>query len=333
MSAAVSFKDPIYRVKVGDVRGTDAIRAYIEPGMATLKDEPVNMLAFGGDQSIPNRSVVWGRRIKKGKEDDPTIVAVTDPQYYGDVEFLKYGAEGGYPITIRYMESSPSLDYDYQITRLAMPKFSSEEARDFDYLTLHMGVEEVDTNVNKNYATFLKVTHMNEDSPCRMPSAKGACLRDVVDMDGSTSKTKEYDQRFEAGLLVRTADSYPKVRVLIEIVNKGNELSFDEGDHNSMFDALKICAEEQPDLIMEQVRQYKQRLSETIEKCKAFDALDLSKGGSVVIGNQATGKQVILDNVPNKPKNEAMITYMMENCLIPDVYEAFEKMETLNQKF
>lgn len=332
MSAAVSFKDPIYRIKVGETRGTDAIRAYVEDGMATLKDEPIHLMEFGGDQSIPNRSVVWGRRIKPGKEDEKTVVAVTDPQYFGDIEFLKYGADGGYPITIRYMESSPSLDYDYQITRLAMPKYSTDEAKEFDYMTLRMGVEEFDTRVNKNLATFLKVTHMNIDSPCKMPSATGACLKEVVILDGSTSKAKETDARFEAGSIVRKADTFEQLTVLIEVINRNNELSYDKSDQNSMFDALKICAEERPELIIESLRVYKQSVSEVLEKSKAFDVLDVSKGGTVVVGNAAMGKDIVLDNVPNKPKNDQLIAYMMENCLSPDVYNALKKIEIINAK-
>src|SRR5438067_1226674 len=63
---------------------------------------------------ILNYSEVWGRRVVEGKKGNE-VVALTDKDYRGKIEFLPWGAKDGYRLQIRYLSSSPnSLDLQYQ---------------------------------------------------------------------------------------------------------------------------------------------------------------------------------------------------------------------------
>ncbi len=330
--SVVNFKDPVYRLMVGQERGSDAMRAFPEKGMASIKGEAVQMLPFGGDEYIPNRSLVWGRRVKKGNEKATEIVAVTDPQYYGEIEFLKYGEQGGYPVVIRFLESSQSLDYDYQITRLGMPKFSSDEGKDFDYFMLPMGENIIDTVNKKLFATFLKVHHMNDDSPSKMETATGSSMRDMRLLDTSGEKAKASDKRFEASKVVRESNTPDKLDVLMKVVNQYNELDFKQGDQHSMYDALKIFAEEKPDALLERVEVRKRYTSDLLAKCKSFDAMDTSKPGSLVIGI-GDKKSLVLDNMDKKLVGDKMVEYIIEKFMDPEIFTAVDKIDVISSSF
>ena len=76
------------------------------------------MIPVGG-YAIPTRTVAWGRRVIDGKpRANKNTISPTDMDYKGEVEFMKWGAQGGEQIVIQYLPTSNSLDRVYQEKRL-----------------------------------------------------------------------------------------------------------------------------------------------------------------------------------------------------------------------
>jgi len=117
-----------------------------------------------GMTSIPNFSKVWAKRIMKGAKG---VEIAT-----GELEFLKWNADGGEVVPIRYIEGIKSLDKNYQANTLKIVQ-SEEEQRDNAYIDLEIGVNNYDVEVTDPVSiTFLKHHTYCEDNTSRNPNTK-----------------------------------------------------------------------------------------------------------------------------------------------------------------
>lgn len=337
MGNILEFKEESYKVMIGHARGTGALRGQLErtnSELGTISATPngklVPHLMKAADVFIPNLTVSWGRRLIKGKaRPDGGSYDVGESGYTGEIELLKYGVDGGVPLDLRYMESSTTLDYHYQV-KIGMAKRNTKESEEYDYLTLESGVQDIKLSENKNLAIFLKAHHQNQDSPCRMKTAnKGLSntnvLRDVIEVDTIGKKASELDIKFEAFTLVRQANNLFKLQVLDKAINRG-DYDYDEADTNSLFDAVKVFADEDPNKVVTRWNEYKIAIATLVEKFKTCEALD-AKGDLITVGI-GDNKSVVKHSL-EKVNSKNVADTIMQELFHVDIQEVIEKMELL----
>ncbi len=334
-TAAIKFNTPTYSVMVGHRRGENAIRGYLErtgTGVTSpvLKGIAMPHLTAPADEYIPNRTMAWGRRLIDGKPDENDMsFSISSPAYKGEVELLPYGAINGIPIELRYMESAPSLDYLFQL-KIGLPAYNTEKSVEYDYLSLKSGQLDIDTAKKPLYALFIKAHHLNANSPCKIPRSEsdqgiGEAMRDLVEFDSISAKATVADENFEAYSLVKGASSFVKLEMLHKITAKG-EVTYNEGDQNDLFNAMKVFANENGTLLLKNWNNYKSTISSLIEKYKAFDALDYGKEGVIAIGIEPDRK-VLQHSFPKAIKKDGITDYMFHHLLDEEVQSIIGTME------
>lgn len=320
-------EEKAYKISVGN-RENKAMVGYLEMGQGNTisKGQLLPSQGIGGFIIFPNRTISWGRRLLKGKVPDRRIQA-TDVDYAGEIEWMKWGAEGGYPIIARLKHGCSTLDYDYQITQLQLPKFKEDD--EDCYLQLPYGENSIFYDTEEVKAEFLRIHHENQDSISKSPNAEGGLYKEVKVFDTTKQEVKEMDAMFESVKIIKEANSFAKLKVLQSIVSSKRVIKHDISDEGSLYDLLILYAKESPDEFIGCVETYKQKVSEIFSKAESYNALDLTKDGDLVVLQPK--KELLFSDIPAKGKN--MIDWMFKNCLTPEVHEAINKLIHLSAKF
>lgn len=319
-----------YKIFVGDARPADAQLGYLEmnTGNTIIKGTAKPAQPIGGFAVFANRSISWGRRLVKGKPaEDDRRVQPTDKDYTGQIEWMEHGAEGGYPITVRYKQACSTLDYDYQITQLNMLKFQ-EDIED-NYLQMPFGENNIFYDSEAVKAEFFKIHHENDDSVSKNPNAVGGMWHEIKLFDTTKQEVKKIDTWFESASLIKSCETHEKLNVLKGILGKKVQIKEDADDQNSLYENLQLYAKEKPDDFMGSINTYKRKVSDLISRCQSYNAFDLTKNGVIRVGQ--TKMEDLLTEVPEK--GEAMLDWMFQNCLQPVVFAAIDKLIHISQKF
>lgn len=322
-------KEGAYKIAVGS-RENKAMFGYLEMNMGNSIVKGTLALSqhtMGGFIIFPNRTIAWGRRLIKGKPVKDRVIQPSDVDYSGEVEWMKWNAEGGSPIIARYKYGCSSLDYDYQVIRLQLPKFEVDE--EGAYLQLPYGENKIFYDTEELKADFLQIHHENEDSPSKSPNAEGGMWREVKVFDTTKQEVKAIDHLFEAVKIIKEADSFLKLKVLQGVIANVEALKYDESKENSLYDVLILFAKAKPKEFIDAIDAYKRKVSEVFSMADSYKVFDLTKDGDIVLLQPA--REILFTGIPAKGKD--MIDWVFQNSLQPEVHEAVNKLFHLSAKF
>lgn len=286
-----------------------------------------------GTHLIMNRARVWGRRVMvdKKKQDNGMPIETNTIGYAGELEFLDWEKEGGYAIDIRYIKESRSLDFEYQ-ENVQKIKIDSEKGAAF--IEARAGENKYDYKKDGLLIKFLKVTPQNRDSKSKNPNPeiKGYSFYEVTDEHVDSVSIKERETNIEAGYLVKSLSSKPKlIRNLFEIL--GNRPEF--GDTNKLsgdrqiYKVLLEFSETNPSDFFFIINEYKKEVQDYFDKATSYKVLDLTKDGHIAL-NIDNKKELLISGL--KAKGDGMVEYMIENYYEDEVYNATQILKQLVQK-
>lgn len=318
-----------FKIMVGPNRGSDALIGKLEKGQATIAGQYRKAPPFSGYCMFPNYIEAWGRRVIDGKvPDGKGRVEVNDREYMGEVEWLKNDDRDGYLIHARYIPGQSTLDYQYQVTRLGLANIKNDEEN--AYQRLQYGEITIEPSKDKAWATFIQIHYMNQDSLAKMPMQQGNMWRLVKKLDPRKTEAKDVNDSWEAIAIVKNcADSYKKLDVLRIVIEKRKVLDYDKGDETSVYDALVLYANEEPEEFMKSVNDYKRNASEVLSLCESFEIIDMKEKGNLVALKPT--KEILISGIP--AKGDKMIEWLFERCFNPEVHEAIEKLNQIVSKY
>lgn len=319
-----------YQITVGRKReGNNAVAGFLEKGRNDIirgeaKEVAIRVGAFG----IPNGTEAWGVRLdKSGKVPDAPLNA-EDPEYRGEIKWLKWGEKGGTMIKCRYVSGHTTIDREYQKLRLKI-----DELPDSDpyaaLITLVHGYNELDEDRDKGLIQMLKVHHHNDKSISCNPNSEGWMYTEIRQEELDKEKTKTIDEKFACILMVNQASSKPEsIKNLFDIVKGVESAKINRDDASEVYTHLKHFADQQPELFSQRLTAYKTAISNVFEKAKSFDLIDTTKDGVIAAGDKK--KDIILENIPVKGKDA--LDWAFTNFLEPEVFEGIDKLKKITEK-
>lgn len=323
-------KDNKTKFYIGQPRPNEAVLGQLEKGSSIIKGASTPMASpIGGKQIIANRSIVWGIRLDANgnKPKDGVKLQPNDKNYRGKVDFnVKWGTDGGMPITTRYKSGSASIDYDYQVLQLGMKRF--EDDLEDNYLDLPMG-EYVLFDSEEAKKLMLLTHHENIDSVCRNPDVINGSIRLVKSFESKKEQVVMIDKEFQAVKIVQDATTFDHLVVLKTIMSDKVDIRYDESDETSLFENIILWVKQNAEPFLECIQAYNIRVSDVIEKFRSYKAFDYTTDGKLMGGQDK--KEILVTGID--AKGEAMIDYLFENRMEPEVFDAINKMTVIAQKF
>jgi hypothetical protein len=319
-------KEKKIKIYVGPVRPSDALLGRLENDNATIKGfaEPCN--SIGGMQIIPNRSIVWGIRLDKEGKRPKDKIQPNDKGYSGKVEFVMWGTAEGMPITTRYKSGSPSIDYDYQVLQMGMPRFENDI--EDNYIQLPFG-ENTIFDSEEARQLFLTTTHECVDSICKNPDITNGNIRIVKIYESPKEEVKLLDKEFEAQKIVRAATTFDHLMVLKTIVSDKHVVKYDESDETTLFENILLYAKKNAPEFLGSIQAYNGRVSDVIEKFRSYKAYDWTTNGRLMGGRDK--KEILVDGID--AKGEDMVQYLFDSRMEPAVFDAINRMIVMAQNF
>lgn len=321
-----------YVIQVGNEKPAEAIIA--TPNKKTGEPMGPQMKTYKkvGSHLIINRARVWGRRYmtKDGKKVTGDIEFNT-VGYRGDVEFMDWGADGGYAIDIRYLPQSRSLDYEYQAN---VQKIIVNPDQDGAHIMLDSGENKFDPKKNEVLIAFLKVYPQNRDSKSKNPdpAIKGHKYYEVTDEDVDQTDIKRIESSIAASKVVNDLSNKPdQLRNLFKILGERGEF----GDTNLLSGDLQIYkvllqySNAFPVDFFYLIDQYKAGVEDDFKKAESYKALDLTKNGHIALEVEGQ-KKIIMSDI--KGKGEEMIQWMVDNYCEEEVFKATQIFKELVSK-
>jgi hypothetical protein len=314
-----------FKIFAGPERGS-ALVGFLQRGDRTrlsTDTEAIEVNNFDGNVLFPNLFNAWGRRIAEGK--DGVNCDANDSNYKGEIEFLSWGDEKGNLIQCRYMAGHKTLDYNYQVQRLGLPKHNTSEGAPHNWIVIPMGENEITPN-DPAYSALIKIHPMNKDSICRSPNVHVYQWHEVKEMDAVKEKVTDIDFEWDAINIVKSsASSGKKMNILFDLIGGDSVIVYDKSDEGSKFEGMKVYAKENPKKVLDAVNQFKQDVQSSISKAESFEAFDLSVKGVIKV-KKNDSKVVLISDVPASGKN--MLQWLYENCMEPNVFAAYGKLKS-----
>lgn len=307
---------------------SEVLVGFLEKGSSITKGQTAKAHWKRGDCVFPNMSQAWGARVVKAGVIPEKRVQVSDPSYHGEVMWLPYGHEKGYMIDVRYKRASSSLDYQFQILKGGLPPYEKDVEN--NYIKIFSGLNEYDFSTEKTFIEFLQISHMNENSGSKMPSAEGAMYREVKTFDTKKQQVKEIDLAWECVAVVKDCKTFEDMVALKNILSSVVELTFDAGDETGLYDALTLFAKNKSTEFVKAIQSYDKNVSELIEKGKAYDVFDVSKAG--VISITQPEKAILFDGIEGA-KGEEMLSWLFDHRMEHQVFSVIEKLNIYSKNF
>lgn len=322
-----------YHITVGGSRPSTIKVGTIErnTGFSVVRERG-ETLAKRGECGFPNGAKIWAARVIKGeipkdKEGNLIRVEVTDPNYKGELKGLKWGEEGGSIISVRYIKGYPSLDVLYQEKVLNFKIDETVESSSEVYMiTLPNGDNDIDVSIDPLLVQHLSWHPYNMSSVSKDPQFFTSMFFEKTFEQEESITSKILDSKFDAGVIVRKAgENMGRCKNLFSIVKS---ITDEQPEDERLYAYLKMIADAKPDQFIKAVNDYKVSVSNTFEKLKSYDAIDLTKDGTIVAGDKK--KEIIATDLPAKGK--AMFEYLLENFTDPVVFDATFKLIQITDK-
>jgi hypothetical protein len=330
-----------YVINVGRERPAEAIVATPKKDGTPMGSDHLKRYISVGQHLLANVCSVWGRRVIEGKDfvmegNFKKPIQFNTNGYSGEIEFLKYGDPNGHSLTIRYLKNSRSLDVEYQDNvqkiRIDLEKGADGSAQ----ISLDAGTNKYDDKKDKLFIQYLQVHPQNRDSVSKNqnPEIKGFTFYEITEDNINTRSIENKEASLDAGFMVKAVSNKPSdLRALLQIIGKREELEGIDllSKDKQIYEGLLNFAISKPNDFTSLVNHHKKRLSDSFEKAKSFNALDLTKDGHIaLIVNNA--KNVIWSEI--KGKGIKMIDEVSDNYLDAENYKKtisfIELVEKLN---
>jgi hypothetical protein len=328
-----------YVIHVGHIPPTKAIIAFPDKDTKQPTGNPIEVMKTVGSFQMVNRARVWGRRVlpdgkvpvKNGVEQP---IEVLDREYKGHLQFFDWGSDkaGAMAIEIRYLRSSSSLDYEYQIN---VQKIITRPEDGSDMIVLTPGENKFDLTKDALFIQFLKVYPENFHSKSKNPDAmiKGYTYKEVSDGDVDKTYIRNKEAALDMGIFVKQLSAIDGgVRNVFDILSKYgwdfgnvNELSVD----TDIYTALLRFSEFNPDDFSKQIDRFKKEVQDRFAYAKSFNALDTTKSGYIAL--RVNGQSdIVWEGVDGKGDN--MLDWVIENFAENKVYHGIRKFISLCNK-
>lgn len=259
-----------------------------------------------GGTAIPNFSKVWAERIKDPKTKAPT----------GELKFLKWQAEGGELVQIRYLEGINTLDKLHQDTVLKVGPKSEEDINATAYIDLNVGINDFNVEAtDPMLIEMLKHHTYNTGNISRNPHSKEGhfSIYDPKKLNGSKVDQLREDKKAQDIILSAEGDS-ARLMVMATIF----ELDVRAQDEVIFNDLLEIL-ESDKKRIHDVVNLHKTRFKFILTKLE--DAHDLEYTDTDVIVTIDHNRDFLAKDIEVKDKKN----YLVENILEPEIFEVYQK--------
>lgn len=317
-----------YEIMAGLERDQEVLAGYLEEGQHIIKGEARKTAIRVGVYGIPNHTMCWGKRVIDGKEPRDKIVDVEDPLYRGEIIPLKWGTQGGYPIKCRWVRGINSIDQLYQELKLKVTISDTDD--NAALIQFGQGYNKYDETADKALILLLKVHYANEDSVYKSPDSESLMVsyREMKISENKTKAVQNIDSKFEAMTYINKASNDEKSIVnLYDIVKTETMSNVNRNDSADVFSSLKVYADSQPDVFIKKINDYKVGASNTIEKAKTFNLLDLTKEGDISILDN-NKKEILLSNDSGKYQ----VDWLLENLFTEESMNAILKIKQVTDK-
>lgn len=317
-----------YAILVGHERPPVIKGGFLEKGSGqTIVNKEQVFANRRGDVGIPNRSESWGVRLINGQvpKDDKGLVrkvSVTDPEYKGEVKWLKRGHPDGTLIVTRYLKGYQSIDMMYQDIVLNAKmniNDNDESSADAFYLRLPTGLNVFKIDETDPFLIeFLKVQDYNGSSVSKSDKVINWLFVERNEEQIEEEGSKAIDAKLEILKLVQDAsldNTNNKLRNLYAIVKN---LMAGEAEDVNLYKVLQHLADAKPAEFLQLVTEHKRKLSDSFEKAKSYNLLDLTRDGTIAISMGANKKELI-DKIPGK--GDKMLSWVFENFLDAKAHE------------
>lgn len=302
-------------------------------GQTRTTGELIDTMAKRGTVGVPNYTECWGVRLDKDGNIPETPLGVLDRDYRGQIKELKWNDPKGYVINCRYLRGYNSLDVQYQDLVLGATKNISEDmenSADVYYLTMQTGDNIYDPETEPYLVQMLRIHYLNESSVYANPESNTSFYFKEEKFVSDIEKEKvDFSSKFKAMKLVNEAaedNSLRKLRMLYRIVNN---LPDDQIKDENLFSNLSAAVEENYDVFLGKIDDYKKGISNLFEKAKAYNALDTTTHGQIVAGT--TKREIIVKDIPAKGNN--MLTWLLENFLEEKSFDTIFKLKQITDTF
>lgn len=328
----------MYTVVAGEERPLTVRVGNVERGSgSTIINERGETLSRRGEIGFPNGTQIWAARvidgeIPKNAKGEYIQVSVTDPNYKGELKSMKWGAPGGSLTSVRYLKGYNSRDVIYQERVLNFKvDESNENSADIYMITLENGENDLDDKIDSIKIEHLKSHPYNKDSESGDPEFSTKVFYEKTYEQKLSMETKDLDVQFEAAKIVREAgtggDSIGKIKNLFSIVRSVTD---EEQPDDKLYSYLLMIADRKSQQFINAVDNYKKNVSNTFEKLKSYDAIDLTTNGTIIAFGKNKKQEIIMDDVPGK--GEEMLDYLLENFTDPKAFEATFKLIQITDK-
>lgn len=300
-----------------------------------------------GVYSVINRTKVWARRVLPNgkpflnKEGEETVLEVTDKEYKGTLEFLKYGDSkvGSQMIETRWLPQSLSLDVQYQENVQKITSVNQEGKDEYAFLEFTAGRNQYDYKTDALLIQHIKVHGQNRDSKSKNPnpSIKGYTFYEVGEDADENVTIRQEESKLETGLFVKSlSQTKGSLTNLLEVLLENNvkfeELGIKEvtllSGEGEIYVALLEYVKQKAGDFAYFIEKSKKEVSDLFEKAKSYSVLDLTKKGfvGVIIDNKP---QIIYENTEIKGD---MADWVLSNFLLPAVYEKTKHFKSVLSK-
>lgn len=266
-----------------------------------------------GGIAIPNFSKVWAKRITKGAKGVETAT--------GELEFLKWGADGGEVVHIRYLDGYKSLDKHYQDNVLKV-KLSEEEQRDSAYINLDIGVNDFNVEViDPVLIDFLKHHTYCEDNASRNPSNKEVKYAIYNPEKMNSNKIEKMRAEKRAQDIILSAEQDSQRLMILAGLFELDPRSQDAVLFNELLDIL-----EDTERVLKVVDFHSNRFKYVLTKLE--DSGDLVYTDSEAILTIDHEREVLAKDIPTKN----IKVYLVENMLDPDLFPVYQRVLEVDKK-
>jgi hypothetical protein len=269
---------------------------------------------------VLNFSRAWGKRVLPTgvKAKNEGSIQATDPNYRGEIEFLKWGASGGELIEIRYLKNSTSLDKQYQdVVQKLKP--TDEDV----YVILRHGDNEFDEEREPQKARFLQVCAYNRDSVYKDPTIWDWDFFESTDEADAVTKRSDLLTRNLASNTVLEA-SNETLAVLATIFGE-DARKLDK----RLSEILVDKAEKDPKEFLAQIDRYKNNAGLKLRDAMEQQLIDVT--GTKGIGY--TGKDGLPKELPTEGSTgAAKLEWVIANLLSPEVFEMVSEVIAATEK-
>ncbi len=323
-----------YVINIGREKPAEAIVAYPDKDGKPKEGEGVLRTYISvGKHFVQNVCSVWGRRVINGEANE-TPIEFNNPKYTGEIEFLKWGDPKGHSITIRYLKKSRSLDVEYQdnVQKITIDKEKGADGS--AQIELNAGENKFDLKKDALFVKYLQVHSQNRDSNSKNPDPeiKGYSFYEVTDENVNTKSIQSKEDTLDAGYIVKKVSNKPAdLKALLAIIGEREELNGVDflSKDKQIYDALLDYAMTKPNDFMSLINDHKKTISDTFEKAKTYNALDLTKDGDIalIIENK---KELLFTGLKGKGNN--MLTVVLEDCFDSETHKKIESLISLVEK-